>query len=194
VSSSRLPQFTRDPAPVFGSFLIHQDLFVGGGDRSVRRLSGVENVTTRETKRPKERNKDKEYRRLTLNGSDMPPVVPPVLDSVGVRLLDDGSNRRFYASPPSVPSPSSPGLPGGSRSRNSGDPSSGPNVLFELRLVFEGRSVSQQVSERMPVIYLAYKASAIFGLDPDSIQLMFSSMFPTMLDRLALSWPPPGDS
>ncbi len=55
MSSSRFSQLIRDPAPVVSDFPIHQDAFVGGGDSSVRRLSGVENVTTRKTKRPKER-------------------------------------------------------------------------------------------------------------------------------------------
>ena len=100
MSGSRLSQLPHDPAPVFGDFPILHDAFGGGGDRSVRRLSGIENVTTRETKRPKERNKDKEYRRLTLTRSDMPSIAPPVLDSVGARPVDDGLNRRFYSSPP----------------------------------------------------------------------------------------------
>ena len=39
--------------------------FDGGGEISERRTSGIQNVTMRETKRPKEREKDKEYRRLT---------------------------------------------------------------------------------------------------------------------------------
>jgi hypothetical protein len=188
---SRFSQFAREPAPVFGGFPIQDDVFVGGGDFSVRRLSGVENMTTRETKRPKERNKDKEYRRLTMTRSDMPPVVPPVSESVGARVLDNGSLRQFYASPTPVPSPSSSGQPGGPQTHFSGEPLSSPNLPFTIQLVCEGRSVSQQVTERLPVVYLVYEASAIFGINPDDIQLMYFSMFPTMLDRAStLSGPP----
>ncbi len=59
-----------------GVFPVHRDALVGGGDRSIRRLSGIENITTRDNKRPKERSKDKEYRRLTLTGFNQPTSVP----------------------------------------------------------------------------------------------------------------------
>ncbi len=44
---------------VEGDFPVHRDALMGGGDRSVRRMSGIENITTRDNKRPKERSKDK---------------------------------------------------------------------------------------------------------------------------------------
>ena len=188
MSSSRFFQLSRDPAPVVSDFPIHQDAFVGGGDSSVRRLSGVENITTRETKRPKERNKDKEYRRLTLDRSDLPSFAPPVLGGLGSRPFDDGFNMGFHASPLPAPSPSPQG---GSKGGLSGASSSGSNTSFEIRLVCEGRSVTQQVSDSLPVVYLVYEASALFGIDPDSIQLMYFSMTPVMLDRARTLLGPP---
>ena len=55
--ATRFSRFSRVPEPELGGFslpLSHEAVF-RGGDLSVRRWSGVENVTTRETKRPKER-------------------------------------------------------------------------------------------------------------------------------------------
>ena len=65
---------SHDPEPSLGGlhFPIQAETITGGGDFSVRRASAVHNVTTRETKRPKEREKDKEYRRRTLTGADTP--------------------------------------------------------------------------------------------------------------------------
>jgi hypothetical protein len=37
---------------------VESDVFTGGGDQSVRRASGIQNVTMRENKRPKEREKE----------------------------------------------------------------------------------------------------------------------------------------
>jgi hypothetical protein len=62
-----------DPDIVLGGFRfpILSEGFGGRGETSERRTSGVHNVTIRETKRPKEREKDKEYRRLTLTSADV---------------------------------------------------------------------------------------------------------------------------
>ena len=62
-----------DPDVVLGGFRFPtlSEGFGGGGEISERRTSGIQNVTMRETKRPKEREKDKEYRRLTLTRADV---------------------------------------------------------------------------------------------------------------------------
>jgi hypothetical protein len=55
--ASQFPRFSRAPdsqLEVF-PFSVPSEAVSRGGDFSVRRASGVENVTTRETKRPKER-------------------------------------------------------------------------------------------------------------------------------------------
>jgi hypothetical protein len=120
---------------------------------------------------------------LTLDRSDLPSFVPPVLGGLRSRPFDDEFNMGFNASPLSAPSPSPPA--------GSKDASSGFNPTFEIRLVCEGRSVTQQVSDSLPVVYLVYEASALFGIDPDSIQLMYFSMTPVMLDRARTLLGPP---
>jgi hypothetical protein len=69
--------------PLGGLFFPRSEAVSRGGDFSVRRASGVENVTTRETKRPKEREKDREYRRRTLTRADSSFPIP--IDRAGVQ-------------------------------------------------------------------------------------------------------------
>ncbi len=192
-------QFSQDHETSREEFPIYQDAFTGGGDRSVRRMSGVTNVTTRETKRPKERSKDKEYRRMTLTHAILPHIAPSDLASAGIGQASvgrqHGPNRQIDASPDSsVPSPSSTTLPtGGPQTMFASGPQPEANSLFEIQLVHEGWSVAKQVSARMPVIYLVFEASATFGLEPDNILLLLFSMTPMTLDRtltLQLQGPP----
>ena len=77
--ASQFPRFSRvsesqsrvsELQPGGFSLPLSHEAVLRGGDLSVRRASGVENVTTRETKRPKEREKEKEYRRRTLTRAD----------------------------------------------------------------------------------------------------------------------------
>ncbi len=72
-------RFSNESGPSLRAFNspIQGETTTGGGDFSVRRASGVHNVTARETKRPKEREKDKEYRRRTLAGADIPLCAFP---------------------------------------------------------------------------------------------------------------------
>ncbi len=104
-------------------FPTQSEAITGGGDFSVRRASGVHNVTTRETKRPKEREKDEEYRRRTLTGADIPLCtfhthtltgreglqLPPTAER---QIAQQGGRATYVDSPAqSVPSP------GGDRNR-----------------------------------------------------------------------------
>ncbi len=70
----RFSRFSHISEPSLGGFHfpIQSKTVTGGGDFNLRRASGVQNVTTRETKRPKEREKHKEYRRRILTGVDLP--------------------------------------------------------------------------------------------------------------------------
>ncbi len=152
-------QLARDHESGFGEFPIHHDAFTGGGDRSVRRLSGVENVTTRETKRPKERSKDKDYRRMTLTRSNFPHITFPDLPSAGIGQSSverpNGSGRRIDVSPVSpVPSPSFPKPDGGSQPTRASGFQPEENLSFEIKLVHEGRTVVQRVHATTPAIYL----------------------------------------
>ena len=71
MSSHRFPQSVSPGANWAGPGSI-----LRGGEVSVRRKSGIQDVTTRESRRPKEREKDREYRRLTLTTTDF-PLLPP---------------------------------------------------------------------------------------------------------------------
>ena len=92
-------QFSR-PAPLENSqsegfsFPAQSEAVFRGGDFSARRASGVENVTARETKRPKERQKDKEYRRRTLTHADN--SFPILVDRTGVHAWPVGESRASY--------------------------------------------------------------------------------------------------
>ena len=128
--------------------------FSRGGDFSVRRASGVENVTTRETKRPKEREKDKEYRRRTLTNADS--SFPIRVDRAGVQAWPIGDPRASYESVvhggvhsphQSVPSPHEQrndavvsarmvAMAGGKSPLGNGSP--GQDQEFEVNLVHAG--------------------------------------------------------
>ena len=60
------------------------------GDFSMRKsLGNKQNVTVRKSRRPKERQKDKDYRRLTISGANgIPPSSPTgVLEHASTRIL-----------------------------------------------------------------------------------------------------------
>ncbi len=91
----------------------------------------------------------------------------------------------------SVPTPSpSGGYSGGHSAFRSRIPVSADSP-FEIKLVYEGRSVVCHVSEGMQVINLIQEASNIFHLEPSTVLLMLFSMTPLILDRnLTLFGPP----
>jgi hypothetical protein len=185
----------RDSAQTLGGihFPIHAEIFTGGGDYSVRRTSGVQNVTTRETIRPKEREKDKEYRRLTLNRTDFHSLQLADRDEGQAQFVgrNGGSVTNEHGSKfspaHSVPSPfgqpneamvlsSSPGKLG---NRNS--PQADP--VYEITLVNEGRTQRHRVFENLRVSQLAVEAAGVFSLDPNAVVLMLFSTALVTLDR-----------
>jgi hypothetical protein len=183
----------RDSAQALGGahFPIHAETFTGGGDYSVRRASGVQNMKMRETKRPKEREKDKEYRRLTLNRADLHSFQFTDGDegqaqSVGRnRGLVTNENGSRFSPAHSVPSlfgqpyaaavlSMSPGKLG-SRSSLQADP------VYEIALVNEGRTHRYRVFEGLRVLQLAVEA----------VVLMLFPMAPVTLDGTrTLAGPP----
>jgi hypothetical protein len=178
------------------SFPIQPEAVYKGGDLSVRRASGVENVTARETKRPKERQKDKEYRRRTLTHADS--SFPILVDRTGAQTWPVGESRASYenvvhggspSSHQSVPSPfeqrndavvSVRRLATGDEKSSSTHASSGKDQGFEVNLVHAGRTVRQQVHETMMVGQLAVVAAAIFSLDSRTVVLLLFGMTPSL--------------
>jgi hypothetical protein len=167
----------------------------------VRRTSGAQNVTTRETKRLKEREKDKEYRRLTLNRADLHSFQSADRDegqaqSVGRNggSVTNEHGARFSPAH-SVPSPFrqpdaaailpvSPGRMGSWISHQ-------VDSVFEIALVNEGRTHKHRVFEGLRVSQLAVEADGILSLAPDGVVLMLFSTAPIMLYRTqTLAGPP----
>jgi hypothetical protein len=182
-------------------FPIQTKVFTGGGELSVRRLSGVQNVMNRETKRPKERAKDQEYRRLTLTSTDLPLCQFTgrggpggfIYPSPGGRNGGSIGNVSRVSPTQSVPSPhghrSSEGFP--LRSGQQGTRSSGFDPVFDIALVHEGQTQRHRVHETMAVAQLVEEAAGIFSLDSRVIVLMLFTATPATLDRARdLAGPP----
>ena len=130
------------------------------GDFSVRKsLGDQQNVTVRESRRPKEREKDKEYRRLTLTSNEFTtfPLGNPLKHAV--------LGRVEHSPVPSVPSP---GLGVGGSQRM--------DQAFQITLVYNGQNVRHQVYESMPIITLMEEAGSIFWPGPcsDCFDAVFS--------------------
>jgi hypothetical protein len=120
------------------------------GNLSVRKsLGDQQNGTVRESRRPKEREKDKEYRRFNLSTNEFTtfPLGNPKQHAI--------LGRVDHSPVPSVPSP---GLGAGSSQRK--------DQVFQITLVYNGQSVKHQVYESMPILTLMEEAGFIFGLDP----------------------------
>jgi hypothetical protein len=150
------------------------------------------NITQRDTKRPKERSRDKVYKNRFSMSSSIPsnygspdaalPSQPP---TGGFSWPRDG--RQPTSTPPLVgvvwgqdpfsgqgPPPS--GMGGGTGQQQQ-DPS------FEVHLIFEGTMLSFRVWPTMAIQQLILEAGRIFGLDSNDIILVLFSSVPTSLCR-----------
>ena len=99
---------------------------------SVRKSVGdPRNVTVRDSRRPKERERDKEYRRSTLLPNEL-PITLPTGSPVRVVLGDAQRSPTFsvHSQAPSVPSP---GVGLGPASRG--------NRVFQILLIYNGQTV-----------------------------------------------------
>ncbi len=111
-------------------------------------------MTVRDTRRPKERQRDKDYRRLTLTSSNGFPIarVIPVPSGVPLRIA-----AAAPASNLSLFSVASPALGRGASPQN--DP------VYDIFLIYNGQDVRHQVYESMPILQLVREAGARFRLD-----------------------------
>ena len=184
--------------PLHGDLIPHREP-VTYEDTSVRvGRREVQNVTERDTKRPRDRPKDMDYRRR-FSISDLPVnFIPPperhsairesqsrvpswpdnerasggnvVISDLGRRgVVRDG--RIVFTPVPSVLSPN--GAP------------------FGIKLIHMGQEVLHQVRDRTLVSRLAEEAGAIFGLDPEFIVVMICTPSPEVLDKRATLAGPP---
>ncbi len=167
----------------------------------MRRLSGIQNVTNRETKRPKERAKDQEYRRRTLTSTDLPLCQFTGRGGSGGYAYPSPAGRNggsiedvSRVSPTrSVPSPHGHQNSGGiqPQSGEQGTRLSGFGQTFDIALVHEGQTQRHRVHETMAVVQLVEEAAGIFYLDPRVVVLMLFTATPATLDRARdLTGPP----
>ncbi len=212
VSSENWPQVSHlVQAPGFSlgtSFALgssHFPVQSEGGAHSVRRESWIDNVKTRETKRPKEREKDKEYRRLTLTSANVPfcQFHDRTVSRSHPAERSQGLVQDVFRTSPAQSVPSPAGQQGAtSASTPPGDRNAGGSFFtagrrpyvdpsFEITLIYEGRQVRHEVSESLPVSSLMNDAGRIYRIDPNALILMLFSASPTILNRmLTLRGPP----
>ncbi len=142
------------------------------------------NVTGRDAKRPKERTRDKEYKKRFSMGSSK-GEEHEFSSSPGRPREEERLQRATVGVDPMFLRNQSSRLePRLEQSR--GDPraiATGVDTPYQIRLVFEGRSVDHRVWATMSIVRLIEDASVIFGLDPDCIFLVLLSVLPTNLRR-----------
>ncbi len=154
----------------------------------------LENVTHRDSKRPSERPRDREYHRrfsfgvphatgsppVPLGGHTWPrdaPFSPPTRSVVAVEMglpvgqsggqtRTQGNGRQFH---------------GG---RDAEEP-------YHIRLICAGDTVQHHVWLSMPISILIEEAGNIFGLDPAEISLVLFSASPVTLRRESIISGPP---
>ena len=154
----------------------------------------TQNVTSRDSKRPKERSRDRAYKtRFSMDAPTMPNRSP--IHHLGGNTWPSEEGIVHHRPVVSVAygpahSPGSP-LPPSTRKNNR--PSLSPQAApFEISLIHEGHSVSHRVWPDMGIAQLMVDAGAIFGLDPSEIVLLLFSAFPVTLRKDGLiSGPPP---
>lgn len=146
------------------------------------------NVTQRNTKRPKERSRDKAYKqRFSMGSSGGMDGLPNPAFFVSGRT---GQDQVASASR------SIPGHPSGSGSSWEEGYVRAPTIMkaqvrgrqpseprFEISLTYAGTSVLHQVWDTMPIHQLLTEACSIFALDPADVVLVLFSGQPTSLPR-----------
>jgi hypothetical protein len=164
------------------------------------------NVTHRDSKRPKERSRDRAYKtrfsmdslssRPTSKGAGPPPLgghswpredqfSPPSRQEVamtfGVPRSSSSQSHGARNTTPPVPMQ----VPGSFSSLKTQDSS------FEISLIFEGTVVSCRAWETMSVMQLMHEAGRIFGIDPHEIILVLFGSIPASLRRDGYLFGPP---
>ena len=172
----------------------------GGGsitpDFSQRRgRVSLDNVTQRDTKRPSERPRDREYHRRFSIGLPQSHVSPPC------PLGGHTWPREDSFSPPARSVVEAEiGLPAalsyGERDRNNGKAGQSRDgrsagTAYHIRLICDGDSVQHVVWPSMPISDLIEDAGHIFGLDPAGISLVLFSATPVTLRRESTIFGPP---
>ena len=155
----------------------------------------AQNITRRDTKRPRERAKDKVYKQRfsMVSSADMGEHRLGLGSHAGMVEERGGVGSRV------TPAPFGRGLLdelGHHRSpvRNGElprGPSTPDETPFAIFLTYAGKRVSHRVSDSMLIWQLTVDAGLIFGLDPDEVSLILFSGSPTSLQKNGrISGPP----
>jgi hypothetical protein len=165
------------------------------------------NVTQRNSKRPKERSRDKAYKtRFSMDSTTMhqfgssdknhPPVGGntwprneqlPSSSRVEALVMGSYSPSNFPQHPMRSVNPPEPDRMGGSSSAGFGD----EFAPYEIHLIFEGTMVSFRAWPTMSVMQLIMEAGRIFGIDSDEIVLVLFTAVSVSLHRDGFLFGPP---
>ena len=152
----------------------------------------------RDSKRPKERSQDREYRqRYSVTpgkeiGGQHPADEAPFHDN-GFTSNSAQDIRRSFQSPTSVPSPHERGRFTENRSPDCDDLEYQEDVPFAITLIYEGERVQHEAWSGMAVAQLMQDAARIFRLPPpiSSIVLMLFGLNPSTLRADGMLSDPP---
>ena len=163
---------------------------------SVRKSIGsIHNVTVRETKRPKDRQRDRDYRRTSFPSSHQLPLTNSNLPSRPIEATPEpesageyGGTNRGSIRPPER------GFDGDGQVRF-GTAKGGLHIpveeSFAIWLIYQGTPLQRYVTKSMRISKLILDAGTLFQLDPSTIVLIFFSMNPVTLDKnKTLAGPP----
>jgi hypothetical protein len=167
----------------------------------------VDNITQRDSKRPSERPRDKEYHRRFSGGFPIPIVrndavygldrSPPPVPLGGQSWPNENSfsppgrtvvqvdfhNNNRSVQPPILAGHTQPGLPPGQGNRGNG--------AYYISLICGGDTVQALVWPTMSIGELIEDAGSVFGLDPAGISLLLFTLPPVSLRRgTTISGPP----
>ncbi len=161
---------------------------------------GVQNITQRDSKRPKERTRDQVYKKRFSMGSSVPCYGSPQEIRLPVGNRPWPREAGFSSPSPQpvmvfnyglAPSPGSPRGPPMGPTRVAVPPGPPRDPSYVIHLIFEGAVVACRVRSSMLIAQLAVEAGQIFGLDPEHVILMLFSAAPTSLPKDGcLSGPP----
>jgi hypothetical protein len=171
--------------------MVGRDLLEYSGGVPVRFHKGREslsvqrNVTIRDSKRPKVRSSDEDYRRRV---SSSPATMRLALEAYNGVSMSLGHHRGNDSRGEShtYPTPHFDGSSGGNGARDPfGLPKRGGPLLghevFEINLVHEGQRIRTTVTTHMRVLQLRDNAASLLGLEPLDLILVVFGMNPRTL-------------
>ena len=162
-----------------------------------RGRASLDNVTQRDSKRPSERPRDRDYHRRFSVGFPQPRVSPqaPLGGNTWPREVSSSpqNNRSVVAVEYDFPTTSPQNPQRFPIQTGAGRPGYGGrgDGAYYIRLICEGDTVQHLVWPAMAISELITDAGHIFGLDPEGISLVLFSATPLTLRRESTIQGPP---